>query len=187
MKFTATWFCWQPKNEGIYSCRFHLNDENRIYHRNVNEIRSLRYLAVRWPSASRTTSIFLGVIPCFQPYLDSPDIMSSDRRGNGTETCAVYSLLLFLVGLRNSITTSLPNDNEINAFANALWVSTCGGIPENYRVFEIYCLFTEENWDLNIEWVGGISTLSRLIFIDCQLMRWFIEHVICLFITKSVP
>lgn len=75
------------------------------------------------------TSIFRGVIPCFQPYLDSSDIISSDRRGSDTETCASNSLLSSTFGFRNSITISLPNDSDIIVSAKGLWVSTCGGIP----------------------------------------------------------
>lgn len=103
-----------------------------VYHRNVNEMRVVRKFVTRCPCEFCTTSIFLGVMPCFHPYLDSPDIMSNDRRGNDTETCAVYSLLLFLVGFLNSITTSLAKDSEIIASAKALCVSTCEGIPIVY-------------------------------------------------------
>lgn len=56
------------------------------YHRNVNDTRVWRYFVVKWPSLFRTTSIFRGVMPCFHPYRDSPDMISSERRGNSTDT-----------------------------------------------------------------------------------------------------
>lgn len=101
------------------------------YHRKVYEMRVWRCVVIRKPSLLRTISIFLGVIPCFQPYLDSPDITSNDRRGNNTDTFDVYSLLFVAVGFRKSITTSLANDSEMMASEKALCVSACRGIPVN--------------------------------------------------------